>query len=56
MEKRGQGMFREEKCISGGFLECNSALNLRKLRNDSDEMKDSALTQERYVKWLGHCQ
>ena len=43
-------MFKEESAYHG-VLECNSAL-----RNNLDEIKDSALPQEMYMKWLGHHQ
>ena len=49
--KERTGYVSRRKCISGGVLECNSAL-----RNNLDAIKDSALTQEMYMKWLSHHQ
>lgn len=52
VKKRGQGTFREETAYYTGSWNPVFALNLRKLRGASAEMKDSALTQEMYIKRL----
>lgn len=52
VEKKGQGIFREETAYYMEYYNAISALGLRKLRDNRAEIKDSALTQEVYIKRL----
>jgi len=47
-------MFGEETAYYTGYWNAIFALNLRKLRDTSAEMKDSALTEKMYIKRLSH--